>query len=41
VKNLNIGGLEATVSKSIYDAPGMVYDAAASITNPIAELLGC
>jgi hypothetical protein len=29
-----------TVSKSIYDAPGMVYDAAAVITNPIMEVLG-
>lgn len=37
-ENLDTG--LATVSKSIYDAPGMIYDAAAAITNPIAEFLG-
>jgi len=34
-ENLDTG--LATVSKSIYDAPGLVYDAAASITNPIIK----
>jgi len=29
----------ATVSKSFYDAPGLVYDAAAAITNPIINTL--
>ena len=37
-ENLDTG--LATVSKSIYDAPGMVYDYAALITNPIAEVFG-
>ena len=30
----------ATVSKSIYDAPALIYDAAASLTNPIARAFG-
>jgi len=34
-ENLDTG--LATVSKSLYDAPGLVYDAAASITNPIIK----
>lgn len=37
-ENLDTG--LATVSKSIYDAPGLVYDAAASITNPIFKAMG-
>ena len=37
-ENLDTG--LATVSKSIYDAPGLVYDAAASLTNPIFEAMG-
>lgn len=34
-ENLDTG--LATVSKSIYDTPGLIYDAAASITNPILK----
>jgi hypothetical protein len=34
-ENLDTG--LATVSKSVYDAPGFIYDAAASITNPIIK----
>jgi hypothetical protein len=34
-ENLDTG--LATVSKSLYDAPSLVYDAAASITNPIIK----
>ena len=30
----------STVSKSIYDAPALIYDAFATITNPIARTLG-
>jgi hypothetical protein len=37
-ENLDTG--LATVSKSIYDTPGLVYDAAASITNPIFKAFG-
>jgi hypothetical protein len=37
-ENLDTG--LATVSKSIYDTPGLVYDAAASITNPIFRAVG-
>ena len=38
-ENLDTG--IATVSKSIYDAPGMAYDLVANyVTNPIAEALG-
>ena len=37
-ENLDTG--LATVSKSIYDAPGFIYDAAASVTNPVFEALG-
>lgn len=37
-ENLDTG--LATVSKSIYDAPGLVYDVAASITNPVFKAMG-
>jgi hypothetical protein len=30
----------ATISKSIYDAPGFIYDAAASVTNPVFRAMG-
>jgi len=30
----------ATISKSIYDAPGFIYDAAASVTNPVFKAMG-
>lgn len=36
--NLSVG--LNTVSKSLYDAPGLVYDAAASLTNPVFEAMG-
>jgi len=37
-ENLDTG--LATVSKSVYDAPGLVYDVAASITNPMFRAMG-
>ena len=37
-KGLDVGA--STVSKSIYDLPSLIYDAAATITNPIARALG-
>ena len=37
-KNLDVG--VSTVSKSIYDLPALIYDAAATFTNPIARALG-
>ena len=38
VKGLDVG--VSTVSKSIYDLPSLIYDAAATLTNPIARALG-
>ena len=35
---LDVGA--STVSKSIYDAPALIYDAFATLTNPIARALG-
>ena len=38
VDNLDSG--IATISKSFYDAPALVYDAAASLSNPLVKALG-